>query len=228
MAGIVNEGPSIPDKPSYLSIINPATGAFSGLIDIEDTLTGNPMLSLNGFGIVSTTGMGYAQYQPVPDRGEVLGSLSSTGRYVSNSRLIQVGSNGKAVDLGTLVAPVSAGYNLHGMLGLLGTSDNSGNYIVAAAEIQYNVFTENVDSFRLYIGRVAVPSTSVTWSLVTLDGTCTAFIQSFIDAITNGNNTGAQDMVWSPRTNEILLYSGADRVLGVIGTENIFRCYASV
>ncbi|QQR98726.1 MAG: hypothetical protein IPK18_04165 [Sphingobacteriales bacterium] len=72
MAGIVNEGPSVPDKPSYLSLINSQTGEFGGLVEIEDTLSGLPMLSLNGFGILSNTGMGYAQYQRVPSREEVL------------------------------------------------------------------------------------------------------------------------------------------------------------
>jgi hypothetical protein len=134
MAGIVSEGPSTPDKPSYLSTIDASTGSFSGLIGIEDTLTGAPMLSLNGFGIVSNTGMGYAQYQRVPTRQEVLDSLLLTGNYISTSTLIQVGSNAKAVKLGTLNTPVSSGYNLHGMIGLLGTADNSGNYIVAAGE----------------------------------------------------------------------------------------------
>jgi gliding motility-associated-like protein len=225
MAGIVSEGPSTPDKPSYLSTIDASTGSFSGLIGIEDTLTGAPMLSLNGFGIVSTTGMGYAQYQRVPTRTEVLESLLLTGNYISNSKLIEIGSNGKAVELGTLMAPVNTGYNLHGMIGLIGTADNSGNYIVAAGELQYNASTMSADSFKLYIGRIAVPSTTIVWSEVMLDASCTAFQQGFIDAITIGNDAGAQDMVWSPSTNEILLYSGVDRVLGVIGTDNVGRCY---
>jgi hypothetical protein len=62
---------------------------------------------------------------------------------------------------------------------------------------------------------------------VNLDASCTAFQQAFIDAIMNGNDAGAQDMVWSPRTGEILLYSGADRILGVIGTDNVGRCYVA-
>jgi gliding motility-associated-like protein len=225
MAGIVNEGPSVPDKPSYLSLINSQTGEFGGLVEIEDTLSGLPMLSLNGFGILSNTGMGYAQYQRVPSREEVLAALLLSGNYISTSTLVQVGSNAKAVNLGTLTSPVSSGYNLHGVIGLLGTADNSGNYIIAAGEIQYNALTQVADSFKLYIGRVQAPDTTVQWSEVTLDASCTVFKDAFVNAIMSGADAGPQDMVWSPRTGELLLYAGADRILGVIGTDNVSRCY---
>ncbi len=225
MAAVYSEGPGITDTKTFLSIINPSNGQFDPAIEIQDAVTNNPILSLNGFGIVNNNGMGYAQYQRIPTRVEILDSFANFGFYRSMSTLFEIGENGRALDLGLLSPPFNSGFNVHVMMGLLGTADNSGNYIVAAAEAQVDIISQTVNDFKLYIGKIAVPSTSILWQEISLDNSCTIFRDAFEDAIINGDDAGAQDMVWSPFTDEIILYSGADRVVGVVGTDNVGKCF---
>ena len=224
MGAIINEGPARPDHPSYLALINPSTGALGAQVAVTDD-AGMPYLSLNGLGIVSTTGLGYAQHQYLPSQLEVILALMG-GNYTSTSTLVEVGANGIARTLGTLVPPVTSG-NAHIMLGLIGTADNSGHYLVAAAEGQVNLADTSVSNFKLYLGKVTVPDTTVAWTQVTLDASCTQFQQAFIDGIKNGEDHGPQDMVWDPATGNVWLYSGVDKIFGVLNTTtNTGTCYA--
>lgn len=45
--------------------------------------------------------------------------------------------------------------------------------------------------------RITPPSAAVSWTEINYDTSCDAFRQAFIDAVTNGNDAGAQDMVWT-------------------------------
>jgi gliding motility-associated-like protein len=207
-------------------VITPSTGVVGTQIAVTDVTTSQPYKSLNGVGLVNTDGYAYAQYQAIPNRTQVLLDLLA-GNYTATSSLIQIGSNGKAQTLGILTPPANAGFNAHVMLGLLGSADNTGNYLVASAEAQVNPVDTSISAFKLYIGKVSVPSASVTWSEISLDVSCTAFQQAFIDAIKRGEDRGAQDMVWDYNTNKLLLYAGVDRILGVLDlTSNVGTCYA--
>lgn len=215
MLAIVNEGPNQPENPSFISVINAATGALSTQIAVKDA-TGNAFKSLNGIALNNQDGLAYAQYQRIPTQAEVALALATTGNYISTSTLVQVGANGIGVNLGTLNPPVNTGFNIHGMLGLLGTANNSGTYFVAAGEAQVNLVDSSVSDFKLYIGKITVPGATVTWTEIQLATSCTAFRQAFIDAITSGRDAGAQDMVWDPNSGKLLLYSGIDKILGVV------------
>lgn len=214
MLAIVNEGPNQPEHPSFISVINSATGALSAQIAVKDA-TGTAFNTLNGLALNSQDGFAYAQYQRIPTRAEITLSILTTGNYTSSSTLIKIGANGIGVNSGAINPPVSAGFNVHAMLGLLGTANNTGTYFVAAGEAQVTQ-SDSVTDFKLYIGSISVPSAAVTWTAVQLDASCTAFRQQFIDALTSGNDAGAEDMVWDPNTGKLLFYSGADKVLGVI------------
>ncbi|HUM50867.1 MAG TPA: hypothetical protein PK431_03590, partial [Chitinophagales bacterium] len=225
MLAIVNEGPNQPEHPSFISIINSATGALSTQIAVKDA-TGTAFKSLNGIALNNQDGLAYAQYQRIPTQAEVVLALATVGNYISTSTLVQIGANGIGVNLGTLNPPNNAGFNTHSLLGLLGTANNSGTYFIAAAEAQVNLADTSVSDFKLYIGKISVPSAAVTWTEIQLATSCTAFRQAFIDAITSGRDAGAEDMVWDPNSGKLLFYSGADKVLGVVDLiANTGVCY---
>ncbi|MFN8284590.1 MAG: gliding motility-associated C-terminal domain-containing protein [Chitinophagales bacterium] len=225
MLSVVNEGPNLPEHPSYIAVVNPATGALGTQIPVKDVTTGNQYLSLNGLALNSQDGLGYVQYQKTPTANEVRDTIAATGQYLSSSTLYQVGSNGRALALGTINPPVNAGFNTHAVVSLLATANNSGTYFVTAAEAQITL-PNTIVSSKFYLGRITLPGTAVTWSEIAFDASCTAFQQAFIDAITNGNDAGAQDMVWDASTNKIWFYAGSDRVLSVVDvTTNAGTCY---
>jgi len=225
VVGLLNEGPNLPEHDSYITVVSPSSGAVSNPIAVTDVNTGLPYKSLNGIGIVNTDGFAYAQYQPVPVEANVIAGLLA-GNYTATSSFIQIGSNGKAQVLGTLSPPVNTGFNAHVVLGLLGSADNSGNYLTAALEAQVNPITQVVTAYKLYVGKIAVPNAAVIWNEISLDPNCTTFIDAVLANLRAGQQSGAQDMVWDFNTNKLLLYSGADKVLAVIDLNtNTSTCY---
>ena len=62
MVGLLNEGPSEPEQPSYISVINPSSGLLGTQIAVTDITTSASYKSLNGIGLVNTDGYAYAQY----------------------------------------------------------------------------------------------------------------------------------------------------------------------
>ncbi|MCB9034206.1 MAG: gliding motility-associated C-terminal domain-containing protein [Chitinophagales bacterium] len=224
MLSLINEGPSNANNPSYISVVNATSGALDTQIAVVDTTSKLVINNLNALALLSTNGYAYAQLNAILSPELILSQVFLGSSFTVTSNLIQIGSNGAAVNLGTIDLPNNSAFNLHRILGFLGTADNNGNYIVMAAEVHVSP-PSTIDTIALYIGKVAIPSLSVTWNAITFDATCTQFQDALTQTLISGGEGGAQDMVWEPSTGNILFYSGVDQILGVIDTDYNGRCY---